>query len=75
MNLSIMNAGGDPADSVTIDLGGTRAYYNAAWSPDSSQFAFVVYTFDDVTPEAIYIANADGSDPHMVTVVPPKQGS
>jgi Tol biopolymer transport system component len=67
---SIQREDGTGSDVVTISLPGKRAYYAAAWSPDSSQIAFVSFLFDAPKSESIYLINADGTNPQTLVSYP-----
>ncbi len=56
----------EDGSSVTIELPGERAYYEAAWSPDGTALAFVARRFDDPKSEDIIIVQADGSEPRVL---------
>jgi Tol biopolymer transport system component len=69
-SLAILSVDEPDAEPIAIQLPGERAYYNAAWSPDGTQIAFVSHLFDEPKSEDITIVNADGSDPQTVVSFP-----
>jgi Tol biopolymer transport system component len=68
IQIGVMTADGE--DEFVISLDGERAYYNAAWSPDGEQIAFVSFKFGEPNIEEVVVVNADGSDPRVLVSIP-----
>ena len=64
-----MNPDGTGLVKVTDSVGFSG---DAAWSPDGTQIAFDADLGDHPAKQGIYIADADGSNLHRVTTLPPK---
>jgi Tol biopolymer transport system component len=64
-----ISSDGSEKTKVPVDVPGFVGV--PSWSPDGSEIAFAVNSYDDPHPEAgnwdIYVANADGSDPKRLT--------
>jgi len=62
--LWIMNA--DGSGKVQLSKGAARGYH-PAWSSDGTQIAYTGRTQKQAYAEAVFVMNADGSDPRRVT--------
>lgn len=63
-DLTIMDL--SDGSTTTIQLPGEHAYWDASWSPDGTQIAFITHRFDDPKSEDIVVTQADGSQPQVL---------